>query len=64
MQADTYGPGYSAPVVALLSERNAETHAGFFLPRLRSGWHVLCSMRVAAPGRLRSVSPDTWHRGK
>lgn len=60
MQADTYGPGYSAPVVALLSERNAETHAGFFLPRLRSGWHVLdagCGPGTITLGLARHVAP-------
>ena len=41
MHADTCAPGYSAPVVAFMAERNAETHAGFFLPQLRPGWHVL-----------------------
>ena len=60
MRADTYVPGYSAPVVALKAERNAETHAGFFLPQLRPGWHVLdagCGPGTITLGLAQAVQP-------
>jgi len=41
MQTATYRPGYSAPVLSLMAERSAETHADFFLPQLRPGFAVL-----------------------
>src|SRR5260370_23344827 len=60
MHSDTYVPGYSAPVVAFMAERKAETHAGFFLPRLRPGWQVLdagCGPGTITLGLARAVQP-------
>ena len=48
MQTATYTPGYSAPVLSLMAQRTAETHAGFFLPQLMPGWSVLAA-QFAAP---------------
>jgi len=58
MHSDTYAPGYSAPVVAFMAERKAETHAGFFLPQLRPGWRVLdagCGPGTITLGLARAV---------
>lgn len=46
MACSTYVPGYSAPIMAIMERRTAETHARFFLPYLKSGittpgFHVL-----------------------
>jgi ubiquinone/menaquinone biosynthesis C-methylase UbiE len=60
MHSDTYAPGYSAPVVAFMAERKAETHAGFFLPQLRPGCHVLdagCGPGTITLGLARAVQP-------
>jgi ubiquinone/menaquinone biosynthesis C-methylase UbiE len=60
MPSDTYTPGYSAPVLSLMSERTAETHAGFFLPRLLAGWRVLdagCGPGTITVGLAPRVAP-------
>lgn len=60
MQASTYTPGYSAPVLSLMKERTAETHAGFFLSHLRPGFRVLdagCGPGTITLGLARRVSP-------
>jgi len=60
MQTDTYAPGYSTPVVNFMGQRTAETHAGFFLPQLESGWRVLdagCGPGTITLGLGRKVSP-------
>ncbi len=46
LECSTYVPGYSAPIIAIMERRTAETHARFFLPYLKSGFttpgfHVL-----------------------
>lgn len=46
MECNTYVPGYSAPMIAIMERRSAEAHARFFLPCLKSGFttpafHVL-----------------------
>lgn len=41
MRIDEYTPGYSAPMVQFMAQRTAQTHASFFLPHLKPGWHVL-----------------------
>jgi ubiquinone/menaquinone biosynthesis C-methylase UbiE len=60
MHADTYGLGYSAPAIAFMAERNAETHAGFFVSQLRPGWHVLdagCGPGTITLGLAHLVQP-------
>jgi ubiquinone/menaquinone biosynthesis C-methylase UbiE len=60
MQTDAYTPGYSAPVVNFMGQRTAETHAGFFLPQLASGWRVLdagCGPGTITLGLARKVAP-------
>lgn len=60
MQTATYTPGYSAPVVAFMEQRTAETHGGFFLPHLVSGCHVLdvgCGPGTITLGLARRVGP-------
>jgi ubiquinone/menaquinone biosynthesis C-methylase UbiE len=60
MQTATYRPGYSAPVLSLMAERSAETHADFFLPQLRPGFTVLdagCGPGSITLGLARSVKP-------
>lgn len=41
MPATTYTPGYSAPILNFMEQRTAETHAAFFLPHLKPGFHLL-----------------------
>lgn len=41
MQTDHYTPGYSTPMLNLMSQRTAEEHARFFLPHLKPGYRVL-----------------------
>lgn len=60
MQTTTYRPGYSAPVLSLMAERSAETHADFFLPQLRPGITVLdagCGPGTITLGLARKVAP-------
>jgi len=60
MQTATYTPGYSAPVLSLMAQRTAETHAGFFLPQLIPGWSVLdagCGPGTITLGLARRVVP-------
>src|SRR5579859_5587718 len=60
MQTTTYTPGYSAPVLSLMAQRTAETHAGFFLPKLIAGWRVLdagCGPGTITLGVARKVAP-------
>lgn len=60
MQSDTYTPGYSAPILGLMEQRTAETHAGFFLPQLRLGWRVLdagCGPGTITLGLARRAAP-------
>ena len=60
MRTDQYTPGYSAPMVLLMAQRSAESHAGFFLPRLQPGWSVLdagCGPGTITLGLARAVAP-------
>jgi ubiquinone/menaquinone biosynthesis C-methylase UbiE len=60
MQTDTYGPGYSTPILSLMAGRSAETHAGFFLPQLSPGLTVLdagCGPGTITLGIARTVAP-------
>jgi ubiquinone/menaquinone biosynthesis C-methylase UbiE len=60
MQTGTYRPGYSSPVLSLVAERSAETHADFFLPHLRPGFTVLdagCGPGTITLGIARRVAP-------
>jgi SAM-dependent methyltransferase len=60
MQTATYRPGYSAPVLSLMAERSAETHAEFFLPQLRPGFKALdagCGPGTITLGLARRVAP-------
>ncbi len=60
MQANTYTPGYSAPVLAFMKQRSAETHASFFLPLLKPGFRVLdagCGPGTITLGLARRVAP-------
>jgi ubiquinone/menaquinone biosynthesis C-methylase UbiE len=69
VQTDAYVPGYGAGVLTFMSQRTAETHAAFFLPRLRRGWCVLdagCGpgtitlglARIVAPGRVIGIDVE------
>lgn len=66
MQTDHYTPGYSTPMLNLMSQRTAEEHARFFLPHLKPGYRVLdagCGpgsitlglAKTAAPGQVIGV---------
>jgi ubiquinone/menaquinone biosynthesis C-methylase UbiE len=60
MQTSTYTPGYSAPVLSLMVERRANTHAAFFLPYLRPGWKLLdagCGPGTITLGLAEKVAP-------
>lgn len=60
MQTATYTPGYSAPVLSLMAQRTADTHARFFLPELMPGWSVLdagCGPGTITLGLARRVAP-------
>lgn len=60
MQTATYTPGYSAPVLSFMEQRKADTHAGFFLPQLMTGWSVLdagCGPGTITLGLARKVAP-------
>ena len=60
MQTATYAPGYSAPVLSFMEQRTADTHAGFFLPQLMTGWSVLdagCGTGTITLGLARKVAP-------
>jgi ubiquinone/menaquinone biosynthesis C-methylase UbiE len=60
MQTATYRPGYSPPVLSLMAERSAETHADFFLPQLTPGFTVLdagCGPGTITLGLARRVAP-------
>lgn len=60
MRTDAYTPGYSAPMVQFMAQRNAETHAGFFLPHLKPGSRVLdagCGPGTITLGLARTVAP-------
>jgi ubiquinone/menaquinone biosynthesis C-methylase UbiE len=47
---ETYTPGLTDNAMAFMARRRAATHAGFFIPRLRPGDHVLdCG---CGPGRI------------
>lgn len=75
MQTATYTPGYSAPVLAFMEQRTADTHARFFLPHLNPGWRVLdagCGpgtitlglTRRAAPGVVTGIDIEDSQFGK
>ncbi len=60
MLSNTYTPGYGAAIVNFMSQRTAETHAGFFLPHLESGWRVLdagCGPGTITLGLARKTAP-------
>ena len=60
MLSNTYTPGYGAAIVNFMSQRTAETHAGFFLPQLEPGWRVLdagCGPGTITLGLARKVAP-------
>ena len=60
MQSNTYMPGYSAPVLAFMKQRRADTHAAFFLPLLKAGFRVLdagCGPGTITLGLARQVAP-------
>jgi len=60
MDTATYTPGYSAPVLAFMGERTADTHGRFFLPHLLPGWRVLdagCGPGTITLGLARKVAP-------
>lgn len=60
MKTSTYTPGYSAPVLSFMEQRTAEAHAGFFLPRLLSGFRVLdagCGPGTITLGLARKAAP-------
>jgi ubiquinone/menaquinone biosynthesis C-methylase UbiE len=60
MQAVTYTPGYSAPILNFMEQRSAGTHAGFFLPQLLPGWRLLdagCGPGTITLGLARKVAP-------
>lgn len=60
MQTATYTPGYSAPVLSFMEQRTADTHAGFFLPHLMTGWSVLdagCGPGTITLGLARKAAP-------
>lgn len=60
MQTAAYTPGYSAPILSFMEQRTADTHAGFFLPQLRTGWSVLdagCGPGTITLGLARKVAP-------
>jgi ubiquinone/menaquinone biosynthesis C-methylase UbiE len=60
MQTDTYSLGYSAPLINFLAQRTAETHAAFFLPRLKPGSRVLdagCGPGTITLGLARKAAP-------
>jgi len=60
MQTATYTLGYSAPVLTFMEQRTADTHAGFFVPRLMPGWSVLdagCGPGTITLGLARKVAP-------
>ena len=61
-KVEAYGPGYSAPVLTFMRQRTAETHAGFFLPRLKPGWRLLdagCGPGTITLGLGRHVAPGS-----
>ena len=60
MQTATYTPGYSAPILSFMEQRTADTHAGFFMPQLMTGWSVLdagCGPGTITLGLARRVAP-------
>ena len=60
MQANRYTPGYSAPVLDFMKARSAETHAEFFLPRLKPGFRMRdagCGPGTITLGLARKVAP-------
>ncbi len=60
MQTATYTPGYSAPILSFMEQRTADTHAGFFMPHLMTGWPVLdagCGPGTITLGLARKVAP-------
>lgn len=60
MQTATYTPGYSAPILSFMEQRTADTHAGFFMPHLMTGWSVLdagCGPGTITLGLARKVAP-------
>ncbi len=57
-----YSPGYEDDVVAFFQRRRADTHAGFLLPYLAPGFHVLdcgCGPGGITVGLAERVAPGT-----
>ncbi len=57
---DRYMPGYTPRIVSFMTRRSAETHAGFFLPYLRSGLRLLdcgCGPGTITRGLAARVAP-------
>ncbi|HEX2618779.1 MAG TPA: class I SAM-dependent methyltransferase, partial [Phototrophicaceae bacterium] len=60
--SETYTPGYTANASDFMANRQAATHATFFLPYLRYGFAVLdcgCGPGTITAGLARHVAPGS-----